>query len=129
MIVLYDLYRMKKEKKGLIAGMAILTCLIGAILALLYEPWARPVYTAHAEVTLYRTLEDGGLLTKKMENEEGKRYILIRDEDSMTPEYISKEKYERLVSENPLAQADKTDPVDADNPYNPPRNSKNQLDD
>ena len=107
-----------------------LIAVVGIALALAVLTFRKEkVYTVHAEVTLYRTLEDGGLLTKKMENEEGKRYILIRDEDSMTPEYISKEKYERLVSENPLAQADETDPVDADNPLNPPRNSKNQLDD
>lgn len=66
------------------------------------------VYTAHAEVELYRLLEDGSLLTKEMENEEGKRYILIRDEESMTPEYISKEEYKRLVAENPLTVADGT---------------------
>jgi len=59
-------------------------------------------YTVHAEVEFYRTLEDGSLLTKNMENEKGKRYILIRDEESMIPEYISKEEYDRLVSENPL---------------------------
>ena len=66
------------------------------------------VYTADAEVTLYRTLQDGGLLTKKMENEKGKRYILIRDKESMEPEYISKEEYERLVTENPLTVTDGT---------------------
>ena len=109
--------------------MAFLTFLVGTIIALLYRPWAAPVYTAHAEVTLYRNLDDGGLLTKKMENEEGKRYILIRDADSMIPEYVSQDEYERLVSENPLTRTDETDQDDADNPFNPPENPKNQLDD
>jgi hypothetical protein len=53
-------------------------------------------------------LKDGSLLTKKMENEKGKRYILIRDEDTMAPEYINKEEYQRLVAENPLTLADET---------------------
>jgi hypothetical protein len=99
---------MKKENKGLLIRISVLIVLIIVIVLLFLQPWSSPVYTAHAEVTLYRTLKDGSLLTKKMENEKGKRYILIRDEDTMAPEYINKEEYQRLVAENPLTLADET---------------------